>query len=69
MVRELATERRVASSQDAVVELAVERLARAIRDADHASAWAEAAGDPAFRDENEQIAAEFRSADIEAWAE
>lgn len=67
-VRELAA-RYVATSQDAVVDLAVERLARDVRDREHAAAWAAAATDPEFTAEQEAIEAEFDAADREAWSE
>jgi hypothetical protein len=57
-VRELA-ERGYASSQDAVVDAAVERLHRELAEVDEANAWAAAAHDPEFRREMEGIAASF----------
>ena len=39
-------ERGIAPTQDALVELAVEELARCVRDADEAAAWASATTDP-----------------------
>ena len=66
-VKELAGEYRVAGSQDAVVELAVEELRRRVRDADEAAIWEQAAGDPAFRADVEAIDADFASADAETW--
>jgi hypothetical protein len=50
-VRELASDYGAADSQDAVVELAVDRLYRAFQDAQEAMRWASAATDPAFRRE------------------
>lgn len=50
------------SSQDAVVELAVERLFREARDLDEAARWAAAAGDPEFQDEMRAIASDFGDA-------
>ena len=61
-VRELAA--KYGSSQDAVVDRAVEELARAQRDADEARAWAEAAEDHAFRAETEAIASELDEPDL-----
>ena len=58
-VRELAAEYEIAPSQDKVVELAVERLYRQVRDEQDARAWAEAADDPEFQAEMRQIAADF----------
>lgn len=68
-VRELASEYHVAPTQDAVIEMAVERLARSVRDERDAAAWEAAATDPAFVQESDRIAAEFRSADLEQWPE
>lgn len=65
-VREMA-ERYVAPSQDAVVELAVDELARRLRDEREAAEWEEAARDPVFRAEVEELEAAYRSADRETW--
>ena len=46
-------------SQDAVVELAVQRLFREARDLDEAARWTAAATDPEFRDEMRAIATDF----------
>ena len=64
-VRELAGEYRAAKSQDAVVELAVDRLYSQLRDQQEAAEWASAARDPEFRAEMSGLAAEFR--DVETW--
>jgi hypothetical protein len=64
-VRELASEYGVARSQDAVVELAVERLYAHMRDQEEADQWAMAAQDSDFRAEAGEIASEMR--DGEAW--
>lgn len=53
-VRELAA--RYGSSQDAVVDRAVEEFERGRRDEDEAQAWARAAEDPDFRRESAEIA-------------
>lgn len=66
-VKELAGDYRVARSQDAVVELAVDELRRRIRDAEEAAAWERAAADPAFRAEVEAIDADLPVADPETW--
>jgi hypothetical protein len=50
-----------------VVELAVDELARQIRDETEARLWAEAAADPAFRSEATDIGASFEGADRETW--
>ena len=60
-VRELAA--RYGSSQDAVVDRAIEELDRAVRDEAEASRWAQAAEDPDFTAETAQIAAAFDEAD------
>ena len=64
-VRELSSRYGVASSQDAVVEAAVDRLYREVEAQVEADRWGEAAADPAFRDEAAQIAREFEAA--ESW--
>ena len=64
-VRDLAGHVGAASSQDAVVELAVERLYREVRDQQDASQWARASGDPEFRAEVKAIASEY--GDPETW--
>ena len=56
-VRELAA--RYGSSQDAVVDRAVEELDRAVREEAEAGRWAEAAKDPDFTSEVAQIADSF----------
>ena len=66
-VRELAGEYRVARSQDAVVELAVEELSRRIRDIDEATAWERAAADPAFRAEVDAVDADLPVTDQDVW--
>jgi len=58
-VREMSAEYGVADSQDAVVELAVERLYREALDRVEADQWAAAATDPRFVVEMGQIAAEL----------
>jgi len=60
-------ERKVAPTQDALVELAVDELARHVRDADEADAWASAAADPEFVAESEDLEAAYRTADAETW--
>ena len=64
-VREMAQLPDLPDSQDAVVELAVERLYLDVRARAEASAWDQAASDPAFAAEMHWIAAEFR--DGESW--
>ena len=62
-VRELAGEYGVAKSQDAVVELAVDRLYAQMRDIEEADAWARAAQDAGFQAEMEEIAQVLRDTD------
>lgn len=64
-VRELASDYGVAGSQDAVVELAVDRLYSQLREQQEAEQWAAAAQDPEFRAEMAAIAAAF--GDAESW--
>ena len=66
-VREMTEEYGLASSQDAVIELAVDELERRLRDAQEADAWAAAADDPAFRAEADALEVAYRSADRETW--
>jgi hypothetical protein len=67
VVRELAAAYGVADTQDGVVELAVDELARRLRDDAEASLWAEAAADPAFRAQSADVAAAYEAADRETW--
>jgi signal transduction histidine kinase len=67
LVRELVTDYRVAPTQDAAVELAIDELARRVREAQEATLWARAAEDPDFRREAEEVAAAFDAADRETW--
>jgi hypothetical protein len=64
-VRELAGDYGAAKSQDAVVELAVDRLYSQLRDLEEAAKWTEAAQDPEFRAEIAEIAADL--GDRETW--
>ena len=66
-VRELTEDYAVASSQDAVIELAVDELDRRLRDAREGEAWAAAAADPDFQAEVADIAAAYQAADEETW--
>lgn len=66
-VREMAERYGVATSQDAVIELAVDELERRLRDEREAAAWEEAAADAGFRAEVEDLEAAFRHADRETW--
>ena len=64
-VRDLAGRDSTAPSQDGVVELAVERLYRDVRDREEADLWSRAREDSAFRAEMVEIAVEYR--DPEDW--
>lgn len=64
-VREMSSEYGVADSQDAVVEVAIERLYRAALDRVETERWATAASDPAFVAEIRQIGADVDGDD--AW--
>jgi hypothetical protein len=66
-VRELADEYRVAGSQDAVVELAVEELRRRLADAAEAHLWALSRKVDDFAAEAHEIESAYRSADDETW--
>jgi len=66
-VRELAATYGVASTQDGVIELAVDELARRLREDAEAERWAGAAADPAFRAEAADLAAAYGTADRETW--
>jgi hypothetical protein len=60
-------ERKVAPTQDALVELAVDELARHVREADEAETWAAAAHDPEFSAEADELEAIFRDAAAGSW--
>lgn len=66
-VRELSQTYGVAASQDAVIELAVDELERRLRDDREAQVWAEAAVDPTFLREMEDVERIYASADAETW--
>jgi hypothetical protein len=59
-VRELAGEYGAAPSQDAVVELAVDRLYAEVQDLKEAASWSQAAEDPEFRAEMAAVSADFK---------
>jgi hypothetical protein len=67
LVRELSTGYGVADTQDAVVELAVDELARRLRESEEAHAWATAPADQELVAEVQAIEREFASADAETW--
>jgi hypothetical protein len=60
-------ERQIAPTQDALVELAVDELARHVREADEAETWAAAVADPEFAAEVADIDAVYRDGDAESW--
>ena len=62
-VRELSERYAVAGTQDAVVEVAIDRLYRDVLEADEAARWADARTDPAFQAEVEAIAADYEDAE------
>jgi hypothetical protein len=66
-VREMAEEYGIASSQDAVIELAVDELERRLRDEREGLVWEDAASDPGFRAEVDELEAAYQSADRETW--
>jgi len=63
----MVDEGKVAPSQDALVERALRRYARVVRDRAHAERWAEASSDPTFRAETDGLLMEFESEDRAAW--
>jgi hypothetical protein len=67
LVRDLAAGYGLADSQDGVVELAVDELARHLREAEEAARWAAAASDPEFVAEVQAIEREFAAMDGETW--
>jgi hypothetical protein len=64
-VREMAGEYGIGPSQDAVVELAVDRLYREVEAAAETHRWAAAAADPDFSAEATDLEREFSQA--ETW--
>jgi hypothetical protein len=66
-VREMAEDYGLASSQDAVIELAVDELARRLRDDREGDIWAAAADDPGFRTEADELESAYSSGDRETW--
>lgn len=65
-VRELA-DGGYAPSQDAVVERAIEEVARRLRDEEEAKLWEQAATDPVFRAEMRALEIEFGDFDPDNW--
>lgn len=66
-VKRLVDEERIAPTQDAVVEQAIQELARRLRDAGDARLWGSAARDPEFVAEARDIDAFFAEDDVRAW--
>lgn len=66
-VRELSELYGAAATQDAVVDLAVERLYLALRERAEGERWAAAADDPDFQREMQDVQRELRYA--ESWPE
>jgi hypothetical protein len=66
-VRRLVEEEHLAPSQDALVEQAINDLARRVQDAADARLWSEAAVDDDFQVEAQGIDAEFAPDDHRAW--
>ncbi len=66
-VREMAERYHLASSQDGVVELAVDELERRLLETQEADAWSAAASDPAFAAESDETESVYRAADRETW--
>lgn len=68
-VRELVEERHIASSQDALVEMALTDFFLSLQHADEARRFASAAADPDLARERSLLDREFRTADRETWPE
>ena len=66
-VRELAARPELESSQDRIVELAIDELYRSVRDREEAASWGRAAVDPEFQAEMRQVDADLRP--HERWPE
>ena len=70
LARDRELERRLhglAETQDGVVELAVDELARHLREAEEARAWAAAAADAGFAAEGRSIERETTPAERDSW--
>ena len=66
-VRELADRYRVAASQDAVVELAVDELRRLVVERQESDAWDQASRDPGYTAEAQELEHAYATADRETW--
>jgi hypothetical protein len=67
LVRDLAAVRGLAETQDGIVELAVDELARYLVEAEEARAWAGAATDAEFAAESRSIEREVTPAERDSW--
>jgi hypothetical protein len=66
-VKRMVDEGKIAPSQDALVERALRRYARLVRDRAHGERWAQAASEPGFKAEMKALLSEFESDDRAAW--
>ena len=66
-VRYLVERRKLAATQDAVVEMAIEDLVMAARHADEASEFAAAREDHDLRIEGDRLERDFAPLDVESW--
>jgi len=66
-VRYLVERRKLAATQDAVVEMAIEDLVMAARHADEASEFAAAREDHDLRIEVDDLERDFDPLDVESW--
>jgi hypothetical protein len=67
LVRDLAAVHGLAETQDGVVELAVDELARHLREAEEARVWAAAAADAGFAAEGRSIERETTPTERDSW--
>lgn len=67
LVRDLTEDHAVAPTEDAVIELAVAEMDRALRELREGDAWAAAVADPDFVGETAQVEAAYGAADMETW--
>jgi len=68
-VREMVEQHHVAPTRDALVEMALTDFFMALRHADEARVYREAANDPELAAELALLEAEFATADRETWPE
>jgi hypothetical protein len=64
-VRDLADRSGSGTSQDGIVEMAIDRLYRDVREHEETGQWARASEDPAFKDEMKAL--EVTYGDMESW--